>query len=209
MTHADAAWTVIVPVKPASLGKSRLAVAGIDRIELARAIATDTLRAAASASVVREVFVVTDDTELARQVADIPHMHIVPEQGVQGLDAAIARAAATLGVSMPRAAMLGDLPALRGADLDAALRLASGVDRGVVADAESLGSTLVTATQGVTLLTAFGAASYARHLALGFRALDVGADSTLRRDVDTAAHLILAEELGLGDHTAELRRRAA
>ncbi len=50
---------------------------------------------------------------------------------------------------MPRAALLGDLPALRPEDLAAALGPRRPVERAVVADAEGTGSTLVTAGPGV------------------------------------------------------------
>ena len=73
---------------------------------------------------------------------------------------------------MPRAALLGDLPALRPADLAAALEAAASVDRGVVADAEGTGSTLVTARAGVAWASAFGDGSFARHVALGCAPLD-------------------------------------
>lgn len=59
--EARRVWSVVVPVKPAATGKSRLIVPGVDREEAARAIALDTLEAAASAALVAELVVVTDD----------------------------------------------------------------------------------------------------------------------------------------------------
>jgi 2-phospho-L-lactate guanylyltransferase len=105
---------------------------------------------------------------------------------------------------MPRAALLGDLPALRPADLADALRAAASVDRAVVADAEGTGSTLVTAVAGVAWTSSFGDGSFARHVALGCAALEIADASTLRRDVDTAAQLDAARALGLGPRTAAL-----
>lgn len=105
---------------------------------------------------------------------------------------------------MPRAALLGDLPALRPDDLAAGLAAASAVERGVVADAEGTGSTLVTARAGLEWSSAFGEGSFARHVALGCAEVEVAADSTLRRDVDTAAHLSDADALGLGPRTRAL-----
>jgi 2-phospho-L-lactate guanylyltransferase len=125
-------------------------------------------------------------------------------RGVRGIDAAIALGASAAGERMPRAALLGDLPALRPADLAVALAAAASVDRGVVADAEGTGSTLVTARAGVAWSSAFGIDSFARHIALGCVPLDIPEASTLRRDVDTAAQLVAAESLGLGRRTGAL-----
>jgi 2-phospho-L-lactate guanylyltransferase len=213
-TARRAPWSIIVPVKPALLGKSRLDVSllgagSIDRVELVRAIAIDTVRAAAAAARVADVVVVTDDAPLTRGVESLPRVRVVAEEGARGLAGAIERGAASIDPARPRAVLLGDLPALRPSDLDAALMLAAARSRGVVADAEGTGSTLVTASVGVDLATAFGADSYARHLALGCAALPIDHQSTLRRDVDTAAHLARAAEFGLGEHTAGLLARAA
>lgn len=200
-------WVVVVPVKPAARGKSRLEVPGVDRADLARAIALDTLAAATACELVLQVVVVTDDPALARHSADIPALRFVPEGGdVGGLDAAIALgvSAVDAGGRMPRAALLGDLPALRPEDLAAALRAAASVDRGVVADAEGTGSTLVTARPGVAWTSSFGEGSFTRHTGSGAVALDIPDASSLRRDVDTADQFEVARGLGLGPRTSEL-----
>ncbi len=202
--HRPEGWVVIVPVKPATVGKSRLADAAVDRAALARAIALDTIAAAAGATRVARVVVVTDDEELIRAASGLPRITTVPETEAAGLDAAIALGAAAAGQGTPRAALLGDLPALRPADLDAALTAAGSVERGLVPDAEGTGSTLVTARAGAVWTTAFGEDSAARHRLLGCTDLDVPEDSTLRRDVDTPAQLAEAESLGLGPRTAAL-----
>jgi 2-phospho-L-lactate guanylyltransferase len=197
-------WIVVVPIKSAARGKSRLDVDGVDRAALARAIALDTLAAASACAAVAQVVVVSDDPTLARESALIPALRYVPEGGALGLDAAIAAGLEAVDPHgrMPRAALLGDLPALRPGDLADALEAAASVDRAVVADAEGTGTTLVTARAGVTWISAFGEDSFARHGLLGCEALDVAEDSTLRRDVDTAAHLEAAATLGLGPRTA-------
>ncbi|GAB3151694.1 2-phospho-L-lactate guanylyltransferase [Microbacterium neimengense] len=182
-------WTVVVPLKAAASGKSRLG-AGAD---LVRAIGLDTVAAAAA---VARVVVVTADRRTAADAAAISGVTVVAETEPRGLNAAIA-----LGMpaaDAPRAALLGDLPALRPVDLRRALDAAASVDRAVVADAEGTGSTLVTARVGVAWESAFGADSLARHLALGCVRLDVPEESTLRRDVDTMAQLAEAAALGLG-----------
>ena len=189
-------WIVVLPVKQASRAKSRLG----GRAALARAIALDTIEAVASCAAVARVVVVTDDAELE---ASVPSGVVVTaDRAGAGPDAAIVEAMAGLPESSPRAALLADLPALRPQDLAQALAAAASVERAVVADAEGTGSTLVTASAGVSWTSAFGADSFARHLALGCTALDVPADSSLRRDVDTPAHLGAAEGMGLGRWTS-------
>jgi len=199
-------WVVVVPVKPSSRGKSRLDVPGVGRADLARAIALDTLAAATACELVAQVVVVTDDAALARDATAIPALRFVPEGDAGGLDAAVAAgmAATDANARMPRAALLGDLPALRPADLAEALRAAASVERGVVADAEGTGSTLVTAGIGAAWASSFGDGSFARHVALGCAALVIPDASTLRRDVDTAEQLAAAAALGLGPRTAAL-----
>ena len=207
-SDAGARWAVIIPVKPAAVGKSRLELPTVDRVTLARAIALDTIEAAAACAAVAQVFVVTDDGALVALAFDIPGLRFVPEDdgtgGARGIDAAVAVGAEAVGEGMPRAALLGDLPALRPDDLAAALTSAAAVERAVVADAEGTGTTLVTAARGIPLLTAFGAGSYARHLDRGCAPLEITETSSLRRDVDTAAQLDAAARLGVGRHTARV-----
>lgn len=188
-------WTVVLPIKQAARAKSRLGGGPA----LARAIALDTIDAVASCGSVARVVVVTDDTELAASLP--PDVEVVDDVGATGPNAAVLQAMQTLGSSVPRAALLGDLPALRPSDLAAALQTAESVERGAVADAEGTGSTLVTARAGAAWTSAFGAGSFAAHVALGCVSLDVPAGSSLRRDVDTPAHLASAASLGLGPRT--------
>ncbi|WP_322410189.1 2-phospho-L-lactate guanylyltransferase [Microbacterium invictum] len=202
MPDAPSGWVVVVPVKGTTRGKSRLSVDGVDRVALARAIALDTVAAAASCPQVEKVIVVTDEATLPLHAADIPGLRFIPEGDARGLNAAIAAGMAAAGEGMPRAALLGDVPALRGEDLGVALRAAASVDRGVVADAEGTGSTLVTARAGVPWESAFGDGSFAAHRALGCAVLEVPDDSTLRRDVDTADQLRDAAAIGLGERTS-------
>lgn len=199
-------WTVVIPVKGSS-GKSRLEHP--DRAELASAIALDTIDAVCRAEHVAEVVVVTADGELAlRVVSDAgagsrPLVRVVPDPG-GGLNPAIAAGLTAVEPARHRAALLGDLPALHPADVDAALELAATHDRAYVPDAEGTGTTLLAALPGVPLEPAFGGGSAARHAGAGFAALDIPATSTLRRDVDTADQLHSAVGLGLGPRTSAL-----
>lgn len=195
------AWTVIVPIKNTRYGKSRFDVAEGERVALALALATDTVLAATTCNAVGEVIVVTDDDDLELWLPD--SVRFVPDPDA-GLNAAIAAGAAAASLHR-RAALLGDLPALTPVDLGEALHLACSVPRGVVADAEGVGSTLVTASTGLPWESMFGQGSFAAHQRMGCAAIDVSARSSLRRDVDTAAGLAHAAELGLGSHTAAWR----
>jgi 2-phospho-L-lactate guanylyltransferase len=194
-----ARWTVIVPVKPPLVGKSRLG----RHAGFATAVALDTIEAAVTATRVGVVVVVTADAGFARAAAAIPGVRTVIEDAPRGIAAAIE--AGVAGRSDTNlAVLLGDLPALRPAELDAALDLAAGHDRAFVPDAEGTGTTLVTARAGVGILCAFGAGSAARHVELGLEALPVAAASGLRRDVDDPGQLAAAMALGLGSRSRAL-----
>ena len=200
-------WTVVLPVKNADRAKSRLAGLPAAGPALARAIALDTIEAVTACAAVARVVVVTDDDGLA---ASVPSgVVIVQDHEGGGPNAAILAAMASIPASVPRAALLADLAALRATDLESVLEAAAQVERGVVPDAESDGSTMVTARAGVPWASAFGGSSLERHVALGCTVLDVPSGSSLRRDVDTPAHLEAAVELGLGPRTAEWRLSGA
>lgn len=211
-------WTIVVPVKVVAQAKTRLAgdLTAAQRDALVRAMVDDTVSAARATPAVGRVLVVTDDAGVvaalragappAGTVSWAP-VAVVPEpapaQGLNGaIRAGIAHARATdLG---PVAVLLGDLPALRPADLDAALAAASDHPRAVVVDADGSGTTLLTATAGVELLPAFGAGSAAEHLRRGHVRLDVPARSGLRQDVDLVEDLSTIAALGPGPRTADV-----
>lgn len=173
-------WTVVIPVKPPHLGKSRLGLPGVERVALARAIALDTIEAAAE---VARVIVVTADPTLAATGVEV-----VLEPEPRGIAAAVTDGLAA-GPPGRRAVLLGDLPGLRPDDLALALELAEDTRLGAVPDEERLGTTLVTAREG-DLPAAFGPGSWRRHREAGFVELPVPVSSSLRRDVDRADHLV-------------------
>jgi 2-phospho-L-lactate/phosphoenolpyruvate guanylyltransferase len=195
-------YSIIIPVKPVGVGKSRLratiAVASPD--ELVTAIALDTITAALT---VADVLVVTNDTGVT-EVALALGATVVPDQPDAGLNAAIAHGDAVAGLGPYRAALTADLPALRSADLADALSTfgaRSGTGRGYVADHTGMGTTMLLASPGVPLDPCFGPDSAAAHAASGALALD-GDWASLRLDVDTAGDLAAARVLGLGKRTA-------
>jgi len=199
-------WTVLVPVKRLDAAKSRLrgALDGVPHHRLALALALDTVTAVLACRLVRQVLVVTDDPAAgaalrrlgARVVGDPPHPGLNP--------------AVTHGASMVTgrvAALAADLPALRPAELRAALSDAGRHEvRHFVPDLPGTGTVLLTAPPGVPLDPRFGVGSAAAHAASGAHPL-TGCWPSLRRDVDIASDLHEAAGIGLGRHTAALTTR--
>ncbi len=190
-------WVVVVPVKGTGAAKSRFGAG--DHSALALAIALDTVEAVLATAGVTGVLVVT--SEEASAVFDETDALVLVEEHPSGLSAAIALGVETAAeMAAPGrgiAVLLGDLPALRPAELAAALGVAGEHDLAMVPDADGTGTTLITAADGATHAPAFGPGSAALHRAAGYAALDVPSDSGLRTDVDTLDALqALAGRLG-------------
>jgi 2-phospho-L-lactate/phosphoenolpyruvate guanylyltransferase len=206
-------WSAILPVKHLSMAKTRLrgAVADVTHRDLVLAVTLDTIAAVLACPLVGRVLVVTDEP-LVRGAARALGARPVPDEPGRGLNAAFAHGAALAADSASGAvrvvALTADLPALRPSELAAALDIAADAPRAFLADAEGTGTTMLTAA-GVELNPRFGTGSAAAHAASGAVALS-GDWPSLRRDVDTAANLAAAEELGLGPRTAlMLAKRSA
>jgi len=190
-------WTLVVPVKPGPTAKSRLDVPGVDRTALARAIVLDTLEQVLASRRVARLLLVGGSPDAAEAWPGAP-IEVVPDPG-EGLLSAIAAGLAAAGDGVPRAVLLGDLPGLRAAELDAALRLAGSAARAFVPDAEGTGTVIATARPGMPFEPLFGEGSAARHHGAGFIELRLPARTGLRRDVDTVEQLrdlALADRLG-------------
>lgn len=203
-------WRVLVPVKHATAGKTRLRPATREQAhhdELVRAIQLDTLDAVLAARadpLVGGLFIVSTQAAGHPATALAEQVEILPDAG-DGLNPALAAAAAQLAERFPGdgvAAMVADLPALRPADLLDALRQATAAGRGFVRDLEGSGTTLLAAGPGRPLAPLFGPDSARRHLESGARELDAAA--SLRCDVDSAADLHRCLRLGVGVRTAQL-----
>jgi 2-phospho-L-lactate guanylyltransferase len=199
------AWSVVVPVKRRAEAKSRLQVAGgVDaRAELALAFALDTLAAALGAREVARVVLVTGEPRLREAVAARPKVRLVADPGT-GLDGALAAGLAIVRAEHPgpAAVLLGDLPALRSRELDAALVAARQWARAVVPDADGSGTTLLTALDAADLHPSFGPGSRRAHELAGHVPVP-RCGPGLRQDVDTAADLAVAARLGVGGATAD------
>lgn len=198
---------LLVPIKPLDRAKSRLrAFSGDDRAhaDLALAVAVDTVTAARAAAGVDRVVAVTSDLRVAAALAAVG-VGRIPDDPDAGLNAALAHAAAVVHAENPSArlgALQADLPALRAADLAAAIRSAAD-RRAFCPDHLGTGTTLLLAAPGAELDPRFGPDSAARHAESGAVTLR-GPWPSLRCDVDTPEDLDLARRLGLGPRTAEL-----
>ncbi|ONK10951.1 2-phospho-L-lactate guanylyltransferase [Streptomyces sp. MP131-18] len=207
----DTRWSLIVPLKPLRLAKSRLAAVAGDtlRPSLALAFAEDTVGAALACAAVRDVTVVTDDPLAARRLAPAG-ARIVPDVPGRGLNAALAHGAEAVRAAAPSAAVAAlnaDLPALRAAELARVLAAAGGHRRSFLADAAGVGTTLLAVAPGAALQPEFGGASRAAHRASGAVELMLKGVDSVRQDVDTGADLRAALVLGVGRHTAAGARR--
>jgi 2-phospho-L-lactate guanylyltransferase len=202
-------WRVLVPIKYGAPAKTRLRPATREQAhhaELVRAIQLDTLDAVLALRthpLMGGLFVVAGE-QAGRPAALPAEIEILPDTG-GGLNPALAAAAAELARRFPDdgvVALVGDLPALRAADLLAALRRAPVAGRGFVRDLDGSGTTLLAAGAGWPLAPLFGPDSAQRHLDSGARELDAAA--SLRCDVDSAADLRRCLQLGVGMLTSQL-----
>ncbi|MER7560567.1 2-phospho-L-lactate guanylyltransferase [Nocardioides sp. NPDC126508] len=196
-------YVVLLPVKPPARGKSRLVgIEAHERADLARSFALDTTEACLAADGVGAVLVITDDSYFAADVARLGAA-VIPD-GVSGdLNETLVQGALEARRRWPGlrpAALCGDLPALRSADLDAALTAANGSEAAYVEDAAGGGTTLYTAPYDV-FRPAFGPGSAAAHHGGGAQPL-AGDLHSLRHDVDTLEDLEAVRRLGLGPRTA-------
>ncbi|WSQ12038.1 2-phospho-L-lactate guanylyltransferase [Streptomyces sp. NBC_01231] len=199
-------WTLVIPVKPLARAKSRLSDTAADGLRpgLALAFAQDTVAAALACPAVKDVAVVTDDPLAGRELGALG-ARIVSDEPHGGLNAALAHAAAVVRATRPEsavAALNADLPALRPLELARVLDAATEFPRAFLPDAAAIGTTLLTAREGVELQPAFGTDSRARHRASGAEELVLDTVDSVRQDVDTGADLRAALALGVGPRTA-------
>ena len=207
-------WHLVIPVKDAAVGKSRLAraLAGVefgagvgsahraDRETIGRALARDTLRAACLTVGPARVVLVTADEVIAAEFRD-HGVTTVRDAGV-GLNAAVTLGLARTPPGGRVAVLLGDLPALTPADLGHALEAASAHGQSFVPDADGSG-TVLRASSGAPVghfTPRFGPGSAARHAADGAARLELDLPR-LRTDVDDLRSLVRVLELGAGPST--------
>ena len=208
-------WSVVVPFKGAADAKSRLsdALSDDERAAIALAFLVDTLSAVRRVATVSSVIVVSNQAGLAGDLATVGAQVVADPGG--GINAAVAAGLALARASAPEgfaAALTGDLAALRSADLAHAFELAeaeaaAGAGLRFVPDREGSGTTMVAFAPGADSPTHYGVGSSAAHVAAGYRALAVPAESSLRLDIDDTDDLERARMLGLGDATRAVLER--
>ena len=208
MTAAHA----LIPVKALGLAKSRLAHV-LDpgtRAALVLAMLDDTLPAALAVEGLA-VTVITTDADVAalalgagaHTLADPPAVDTAGT-AVDPLNAALAAAARRVRSREPGVdlvALHADLPALRPAELSAALTAAREVGRAVVVDHTGTGTSALLHCTAEPLHPLFGPDSAHRHVRAGAHPL-AGDWPGLRLDVDTVADLEAATAQGVGPATA-------
>ena len=198
-------YAVLVPVKRAVVGKSRLSELGdAARVDLAVAFAVDTVDAALECASVARVLAVTDDHVLAAGLRELG-ADVLPDGTSDDLNGTLLLAAAEMHRRDPHlglVALCADLPALRSQELDAALRAADEDRMSFVSDVEGVGTTMVVAPDLASFEPRFGPGSRAHHLAEGAHEIDLADVPTLRRDVDQPGELAEALELGVGPRTS-------
>jgi 2-phospho-L-lactate guanylyltransferase len=202
MSNSGGRWSLLVPVKRLGHAKSRLVVAEGVRVELALAMAIDTVTAATGAACVTEVVVITDDVRAAAALGALG-ARVVGDTPDAGLNPAL-RHGATVARTSRIAAVSSDLPALRAADVEVALAAAEQHSLAVVADRSGVGTTLLAAAQVELFQPAFGHDSLAAHRAAGAVDISDAVPTRLRHDVDTIEALRDAIQLGVGEHTARI-----
>jgi len=204
--HPDA-WSIIIPVKQTTIGKSRLhGLPDEVRQALARAFALDTAAASVATAGVRRVVVVTNDPDADSFLT--VGAEVIADVADAGLNAALDHGAHRVAAAHDAtgvAALTGDLPALRPEVLAIALGAAP-ARRWFVSDSGGTGTTLLAASGG-RLSPAFGAHSRAAHRADGAVELELPGLETLRRDVDTEVDLWDAVRLGVGPYTQSVLSR--
>ena len=198
-------FAVLVPVKPPTMGKSRLVgLPDEQRAGLATAFARDTVAAALAADRVGAVMVVTDDASFAA-VAVADGCTTLPDGVTGDLNGSLVQAALEAARRWPSyavAAVCADLPALRSTDLDEALGRVPADGAGFVADARGEGTTTYAAASAALFVPRFGPGSRDAHAAAGTVEI-TGELPSLRQDVDDVGDLGRAMVLGVGRHTAE------
>lgn len=188
-------WAV-VPVKAFEHGKSRLSavLAPEARAALARRLFERARGAIAGARSVEQTLVATDSAEVAQQAKALGFGSVL-DGTARGLGPVIDQALAHAAAHGATAALvvMGDLPHLESADLDAMLAALDSCDVVLAPDREEAGTNAMALRLPARAPTCFGHAdSYARHLAwcesLGLGTVTLLRDG-LRFDLDTPADL--------------------
>lgn len=198
-------YVVLLPVKALPRAKPRFRTLDDPaRQRLLLALACDTADAALGAEGVAGVLAVTDDVTLARALAALG-CAVIPD-GSDDLNANLTQAAAEAVRRWPGAGvavLCADLPAVRPAEITAALRGVPSGGAAYVVDHRGKGTTLYAAAPGAAFVPEFGFRSAELHAEAGAVAV-AGELPGLRQDADDDADLDAVRLLGAGPRTAAL-----
>lgn len=210
---------LVVPLKPLTVAKSRLVGGGspldeAGRAALVLAMAMDTVTAAIAAGNVGRVLVAAAEPVELGVLVELG-AEVYPDGGMPDLNGSLRHGADVLRADDPDCvvgALQADLPALRPAELEAAVA-AVGSARAFCADRAGSGTTLLLSAPGKPLDPRFGPHSARAHVESGAVAVTLPVP-TLRSDVDTVEDLSHARMLGAGRYTraallSRLSRRPA
>lgn len=198
---------LIIAAKRLGVAKSRLSAlfSPDEREHVVLAMLMDTIAAAQAAPEVDSITVVTSDPAVAAAVGDVGAAVVAdptPAGHPDPLNNAILTAWGQVSQLTPNIAVLqGDLPALRAAELSAAVASAALRPRSFVADRHGTGTSALFSFE-VPLNPLFGSDSALRHRDSGALEL-IGEWPGLRCDIDTPEDLAEARLLGVGAATAD------
>jgi 2-phospho-L-lactate guanylyltransferase len=185
--------SLVLPVKATNQAKSRLALPRDARRHLALSLAYQSLGIATACLPPGQVYVVTSDPNVGRQVM-AEGANLIDEGPVGGLNRAAELGLAKAAARSPEhtvVVMVADLPELTADALRAFFHVIQAA-RDVplhVADSSGVGTTMVASPPGFTSQMVFGRDSSARFGALGYRAAHHVSPS-LRTDLDTLDDLL-------------------
>ena len=196
-------WSVIVPVKRLTSGKSRLAGSRELRTAVATALARDTMDTVAGCAEVDQLVVVTSDGVAAEAASAAGAVVVCERQGVrdplnEALESAL-RWLRTHRPDFPVAVVPTDLASLTAPVLAQVLREARLHERAFVRDVAGTGTTIWTSRSPRSARTHYGAGSAEKHLSAGAADL-AGLPLEARHDLDRAEDVTDLLALGVGPH---------
>jgi 2-phospho-L-lactate guanylyltransferase len=200
-------FRLLVPVQRLDSALPRMKASASQRRDLALAFARDTVDAALKSSEVSEVVVITEDSVVKQTFRDTG-VRVTQSMDPRSVWSAVTtahRATSTRDVR-PTAVVMGDLPALMPAELNAALRRAAEGPWSVYCEDLLSGGTTFYASCHSAFIPTLGPRSAAQNASLG--AMRIGRDLPgLRCDVDTLEDLKMAKHLGVGVRTSQVLAR--
>ncbi|NQU37407.1 MAG: 2-phospho-L-lactate guanylyltransferase [Actinobacteria bacterium] len=210
MSNNTEGWTVIIPIKPLPIAKSRLEGTrrNASTADLARAFAKDLVAATTHVAFVDQVIAVTSESTLAPELISLGATVLdEPNQLTGDLNAVLDYAQRQVLSQHPHCAIAivtADLATIQARSLESFLVGAANCKTGYVADHSGSGTSVLINRTGHVVATAFGARSADAHRERGFDDLTELADARLRLDIDTPEDLESAIAIGLGAATRRL-----